>query len=268
METNLVEANIRMSDDEMWSEYSHTKSDDLYWKLVDSYMPVVKYVAGIMQITLPRSIQFDDLVSAGIIGLIQAVKRFDLSQGVKFETYCIPRIRGAILDELRQLDWIPRSVRSKAKVINKAIEVLESESDKPVTNLDIANKIGVKIEELHKMQYQISGSMQPLENIYLAEGDEYSLISFLHAEAEDPMARIEKLEFSNELARLIDSLPENQRLVLSFYYTENLTLKEISYVLNVSESRVSQLHTKAISYLQNKFKISKIEKLKKVKIAS
>lgn len=243
--------------DTLWKIYSSNFNPAIKEKLLINYLPMVKYVVGRMMLTLPNSVNYDDMVSAGTMGLLAAIDRFDINIGVKFETYVVPRIRGAILDELRSLDWVPRSVRSKAKKLEKAIMAIEAELGRMATAEEIAEKLEMDLEEYNEMLTKIGGhTLTSLDKeIYETEesnGNLYDLIK--NVKADDPFQKIEKEELQKNLIEYLNSLPENERLVLALYYYEDLTLKEIGVVMNVSESRISQIHTKAINRLKAKLK--------------
>ncbi len=241
----------------LWEIYTKTQNPAIKEKILVHYLPVVKYVVGRMIINLPNSVSYDDLVSAGTMGLLAAIDRFDINMGVKFETYVVPRIRGAILDELRALDWVPRSVRSKAKKLEKAIMHIEAQLGRMATAEEIARELEMDLEEYEDMLSKISGHAMLSLDREISDGGEgngslYDLIR--NAKSEDPFQQMEEEELQNMLVEFLNGLPENEKLVLALYYYEDLTLKEIGVVMNVSESRVSQIHTKAIKRLQKKLK--------------
>jgi RNA polymerase sigma factor FliA len=241
----------------LWKIYSSNSNPAIKEKLLINYLPIVKYVVGRMMLTLPNSVNYDDMVSAGTMGLLAAIDRFDIKMGVKFETYVVPRIRGAILDELRALDWVPRSVRSKAKKLEKAIMEIESELGRMATAEEIAKKLEMNLEEYNEMLSKVGGhTLTSLDReIYETEESNGSLYDLIkNVKADDPFQTIEKEELQKNLIEYLNSLPENERLVLALYYYEDLTLKEIGVVMDVSESRISQIHTKAINRLKSKLK--------------
>jgi len=243
--------------DNLWRIYFKSFNPAVKEKLLIHYLPVVKYVAGRMMLTLPNSVNYDDLVSAGTMGLLAAIDRFDISLGIKFETYVVPRIRGSILDELRSLDWVPRSVRSKAKRLEKAIVNLESQLGRMATAEEIAEELEMDLDEYESMLAKIGGHVltsldREIYETSETNGSLYDLIK--NSKADDPIQKMEKEELQKNLVEYLNDLPENERLVLALYYYEDLTLKEIGVVMNVSESRVSQIHTKAIHRLRAKLK--------------
>jgi len=240
-----------------WELYTKTKNPVIKEKILVHYLPVVKFVVGRMILTLPNSVNYDDLLSAGTMGLLSAIDRFDVKMGVKFETYVVPRIRGAILDELRSLDWVPRSIRSKAKKLEKAVVQIEAQLGRMATAEEIAKELEMDLEEYEEMLGKVSGhSMMSLDREFYEtnenNGNLYDMIK--NVKSEDPIHRMEEEELQKLLVDFLNDLPENERLVLALYYYEDLTLKEIGVVMDVSESRVSQIHTKAIKKLRIKLK--------------
>jgi RNA polymerase sigma factor for flagellar operon FliA len=217
----------------------------------------VKYVAGRMSSGLPAHVDEADLMSYGLGGLIFAIERFDLSREIKFETYAITRIRGAIIDELRSLDWVPRSVRARAREIERVNMKLESRLQRAPTDEEMAGELKVDVEEFHEALLQISNStivaLDELWNVSDSSGDQVSLLDTIpdHG-APDPQAVVDQGELRDRIADAIAALPEREKLVIALYYYENLTLREIGEVLGVTESRVSQLHTKAVLRLRSK----------------
>ncbi|MEI7760597.1 MAG: RNA polymerase sigma factor WhiG [Thermoleophilia bacterium] len=238
----------------LWLEYRETGDQALRDRLILTYAPLVKFVAGRLGATLPAHVDEQDLVSYGLLGLIGAIERFDIDRGIKFETYAITRIRGAIIDELRSLDWVPRSVRTRAREIERAIAELERRLHRAPTDEEIAAKVGITIDELEKSLSEISrSSMAALDELWgpSSSGDQIALIDTIEdEEAPDPAFSLEQSEMSEALGDSIASLPEREKLVVTLYYYEELTLREIGEVLGVTESRVSQLHTKAVLRLK------------------
>jgi RNA polymerase sigma factor FliA len=218
---------------------------------------LVKYVAGRMSSGLPGHVEEADLISYGLGGLISAIDRFDLAREIKFETYAITRIRGAIIDELRNLDWVPRSVRSRAREIERVNTRLEARLQRAPTDEEMASELGVSIDDFQESLLQISNStivaLDELWNVQDATGDQVSLLDTLHdRDAPDPQQVVDQSELRDRIADAIAVLPEREKLVVALYYYENLTLREIGEVLGVTESRVSQLHTKAMLRLRSK----------------
>jgi RNA polymerase sigma factor for flagellar operon FliA len=224
---------------------------------VVAYSPLVKYVAGRMSSGLPAHVDEADLISYGLGGLIFAIERFDLTREIKFETYAITRIRGAIIDELRSLDWVPRSVRARAREIERVNMKLEARLRRAPTDEEMAAELKIDLEEFHEALLQISNStivaLDELWNVSDSTGDQVSLLDTIPDQgAPDPEAMVDQSELRDRIADAIAALPEREKLVIALYYYENLTLREIGEVLGVTESRVSQLHTKAVLRLRSK----------------
>jgi len=224
---------------------------------VVAYSPLVKYVAGRMSSGLPAHVEESDLISYGLGGLISAIERFDLTREIKFETYAITRIRGAIIDELRTLDWVPRSVRARARDIERVNMRLEAKLQRAPTDEELARELGMKLQDFNDALLQISNStIVALDELWTssdASGDQVSLQDTLPDRgAPDPQALVDQGEVRDRIADAIAALPEREKLVIALYYYENLTLREIGEVLGVTESRVSQLHTKAVLRLRSK----------------
>ena len=239
----------------LWQEYVKSKDPELRDRLILTYAPLVKFVAGRVGASLPAHVDEQDLVSYGLLGLIGAIERFDPDREIKFETFAMARIRGAIIDELRSLDWVPRSVRTRARHIERAIAALEKELMRAPTDDEIAKKLGVSQEELDDSLLEISrSSVAALDELWspaAGGGDQIALIDTIEDESgPDPEISLEQSEVKEALAEAISELPEREKLVVTLYYYEELTLREIGEVLGVTESRVSQLHTKAILRLK------------------
>jgi RNA polymerase sigma factor for flagellar operon FliA len=238
----------------LWQEYRKTRDRALRDRLILTYAPLVKFVAGRLGAGLPAHVDEQDLVSYGLLGLIGAIERYDPGREIKFETYAISRIKGAIIDELRSLDWVPRSVRTRARQIERAIAELERSLMRAPTDEEIAAKVGITTEELEENLGEISrSSMAALDELWTpsAGGDQISLIDTIEdATTPDPESTLEQTELKEALGEAIARLPEREKLVVTLYYYEELTLREIGEVLGVTESRVSQLHTKAVLRLK------------------
>jgi RNA polymerase sigma factor for flagellar operon FliA len=238
----------------LWLEYRRTHDKGLRDRLILTYAPLVKYVAGRLGSGLPAHVDDGDLVSYGLLGLIGAIERYDPARDIKFETYAIARIRGAILDELRALDWAPRSVRTRAREIERAITELEAKLGTAPNDEQIAQKIGISVEELEDSLTDISrSSIAALDELWsvTGEGDQVSLMDTLEdTNGPRPAEALDEVEMREALADSISRLPEREKLVVTLYYYEELTLREIGEVLGVTESRISQLHTKAILRLK------------------
>ncbi len=238
----------------LWLEYRRSGDQQLRDRLILTYAPLVKFVAGRVGASLPAHVDEQDLVSYGLLGLIGAIERFDPDREIKFETFAMARIRGAIIDELRSLDWVPRSVRTRARQIERAIGTLEKELMRAPTDEEIAKKLGVTHDELEESLHEISrSSVAALDELWspAGGGDQIALIDTIEDESgPDPELSLELTEVREALAEAISILPEREKLVVTLYYYEELTLREIGEVLGVTESRVSQLHTKAILRLK------------------
>jgi RNA polymerase sigma factor for flagellar operon FliA len=241
---------------ELWHEYREKRDKAVRDRLILTYAPLVKYVAGRLGSSLPAHVDEGDLVSYGLLGLIGAIERYDPDRDIKFETYAIARIRGAIIDELRALDWVPRSVRSRARQIERAIGELEAKLGRAPTDEEIAAKVGVTVDELDSSLTDISrSSIAALDELWSVsgDGDQVSLLDTLEDDSiSQPAEVLDETETREALADAIARLPEREKLVVTLYYYEELTLREIGEVLGVTESRVSQLHTKAILRLKSR----------------
>lgn len=239
----------------MWLEYRRTGDPGLRDRLILMYAPLVKYVAGRLGSGLPAHVDEGDLASYGLLGLMSAIERFDPDRDVKFETYAIARIRGAIIDELRAMDWVPRSVRSRARAIERAIGELEAKTGQAPNDAEISAKLGITETELEESLTEIArSSIAALDELWTVSGsggDQIALIDTIEDEsAPDPQSLLSQTELKEAIADAIARLPEREKLVVTLYYYEELTLREIGEVLGVTESRVSQLHTKAILRLK------------------
>jgi RNA polymerase sigma factor FliA len=244
---------------ELWGRFKFHGDMKARDRLILAYSPLVKYVAGRMSNGLPSHIEEADLISYGLLGLISALERFDPAREIKFETYAISRIKGSIIDELRSLDWVPRSVRSKAREIEKVNVVLEHRLQRAPTDSEMAAELGISEDEFQQSLTQISNtSIVALDELWAisgSDGDQASLIDTLEdPKAHDPSRMLDLSEMKTRLAAAIDALPDREKIVIALYYYENLTLREIGEVLGVTESRVSQLHTKAILRLKGRLR--------------
>jgi RNA polymerase sigma factor for flagellar operon FliA len=232
-----------------------THSQELRDRLIVRYAPLVKYVAGRLAMGLPPTIDVDDLISYGVFGLINAIERYDPGRNVKFETYAIARIRGAMLDGLRAFDWIPYSVRQKAKELERAYSRLEARLGRSATDCELAAELGVTLGALGKMLLDIRalalGSLDETWNGEDEEGNGLKPMEVIEdSSCEDPVDLVEFEERKRLLADAVQTLPERERLIVTLYYYEGLTAKEISRILGVSQSRISQLHSKAVMRLR------------------
>jgi len=230
----------------LWDAYSKTKDPLIKEKLIVEYAQLVKFVAGRLSMYLGNNVEFDDLTGYGVFGLIDAIDKFDYSKGIKFETYASLRIRGAILDSIRKMDWIPRSVRKKQKLIDAATGKIEAAYGKNTTDQLIADELEVGLDEYHKWLEQTSAlNISSLEE-FVEQGGEIKSERIQQERFEQPEGALEKEELKQMLIRAIEGLTEKEQRVVTLYYYEDLTLKEISLIMEVSESRISQLHTKAL----------------------
>jgi RNA polymerase sigma factor for flagellar operon FliA len=239
----------------VWAEFKSSASTESRERLILHYAPLVKYVASRVATGLPATVEQADLASYGMFGLIDALEKFDLGRAIKFETYAIPRIKGAIIDELRAMDWVPRSVRFKAREIEKAYADMEGRLKRAPTEPEIARHLGVSVGDLHEMVSQISFvSVMALDEV-MATGEErgegMTLLDTLSDAALDPTMGLESQETRGMLAAAINSLSEREKIVVTLYYFEGMTLSEIGEILGVTESRVCQIHTKAVGVLRN-----------------
>ena len=237
------------TEDELWLEYKKTRSPQLRDKFIRQYMPLVKYVAGKLAVGMPGSVEFDDLVGFGQFGLLDAIEKFDPGKNVKFKTCAVTRIRGAIFDELRQLDWVPRSVRQKSREIEDTIVDLESKLGRTATDAEIAEKMGVSEAEYQQTVMKVSGtSVLSLNDVWYSgnDNDHMSIGDSIESPSSlNPDVIVEREEIRKVIVEAINELPEKEKMVIVLYYHEDLTFKEIGQVLEVSESRISQLHTRA-----------------------
>jgi RNA polymerase sigma factor for flagellar operon FliA len=252
METGVKEVELR----EMWRRYKDDGDTAARERLVVAYSPMVKFVAGRLGAGLPSHVEDADLISYGLMGLIGAIERFEPERGIKFETFAMTRIRGAIIDELRSLDWVPRSVRSRAREIEVAQAKLEHELQRAPTEAELAAKLSITEAELQNALLEIANSsvyaLDELWTVSDSSGDQVSLLDTISdPRADDPQESLASSEVKDRLTEAISSLPEREQLVVALYYYENLTLREIGEVLGVTESRVSQLHTKAVMRLKS-----------------
>ncbi len=237
---------------ELWKQYQQTRDPAVRESLILAYSHLIKYIAGRLNIYFGSNVEYDDLVSFGVFGLIDAIDKFDINKGVKFETYASLRIRGAIIDNIREMDWVPRSLRQKNKELEKAYWEVENELGRSATDKDIAGKLNVSLEDFYKLLNEVNvSSMVSLED-FLEQNYEIGMDVTTSNKKDRPEYEAELTELGEILGDAIDRLPEKEKMVLTLYYYEELTLKEISAIMKVSESRISQLHTKAIMRLRGK----------------
>src|SRR5918997_413626 len=240
-----------------WDDYKETGSSEARDRLILHYSPLVKYVAGRVAVGLPANIEQADLISYGIFGLIDAIDKYDRERGIKFETYAISRIRGSIIDELRAIDWVPRSVRFKAREVEKAYTSLENKLKRPPSDAEIAEEMGISVDELNHIYTQLSTvSLVALDELMAvdgAQGDKLSLVDTLEdTKTAGPMEAFESEEMRSILTGAINRLPEREKMVVTLYYFEQLTLAQIGEIMGVTESRICQMHTKAVLALRGK----------------
>ncbi len=234
----------------LWEQYSKNKSAELREKLIIEYSQLTKLVAGRLSIYLGYNVEYEDLVGYGIFGLIDAIDKFDYNKNVKFETYASLRIRGAILDQIRKMDWIPRSVRHKQKSIDAAIAKVESEKGRAATDEEIATELNISMDELEKWNGQTKITNLVSLDEFVEAGSEIRMDASRNSHFEQPESVIEKEELTKVIGQALQELTEKEKSVVVLYYYEELTLKEISRVLEVTESRVSQLHTRALQKMK------------------
>ncbi|MDY4903172.1 MAG: RNA polymerase sigma factor WhiG [Treponema sp.] len=244
------------TEEQLWIEFKKTKSSAIRDKFIRQYMPLVKYVAGKVSTGMPDSVEFDDLVGFGQFGLLDAINKFDPEKNVKFKTYAVTRIRGAIFDELRELDWVPRSVRQRSREIEDTIVELEGKLGRSATDSEIAQAMGLSDAEYQDTLVKISGtSVLSLNDVWYSGDDSENMSigdSIESPSSLNPDVIVEREEIRRIIIEAINELPLNEKKVIVLYYHEDLTFKEIGQVLNVSESRISQLHTKANLHLRAK----------------
>ncbi len=260
LETNVKAIELR----DLWRRYKASGDERARERLVVAYSPLVKYVSGRMASGLPAHVEEADLISYGLVGLISAIERFELAREIKFETYALPRIKGAIIDELRSLDWVPRSVRARAREIERANVKLEGRFQRAPTDEEMASELGMTMQEFNDALVQISNStiaaLDELWSISDTSGDQVSLLDTLQDPgAPDPAQVMDASELKDRVADAIARLPEREKLVIALYYYENLTLREIGEVLGVTESRISQLHTKAVLRLRSRLQSDEVQ---------
>lgn len=230
----------------LWSDYARTKSSEIREQLILEYAPLVKLVAGRLSMYLGYNVEYEDLCSYGIFGLIDAIDKFDSMKDVKFETYASLRIRGSILDQIRKMDWIPRTIRQRQRQIDSIMKEIENTKGRPATDEEIAQGLGVSLDEYADMQSQMKVTGVVSLNEFMETGAEVPAEQSTQYRYETPEEVLDKTELKQKLAEALATLTEKEQTVVTLYYFEELTLKEIANVLEVSESRVSQLHSKAL----------------------
>ena len=253
-----MSSSVPQRQQELWRKYKETKDPAIKEQLILEYADLIKYVAGRLSIYFGSNVEYDDLVGYGVFGLIDAIEKFDIEKKVKFETYASLRIRGAIIDSIRDLDWAPRSLRKKGKESERAYFEVENRLGHSASDQEIADHLGITTDELHKLLQEVNMSQMISLEDYLDQNHEIGLDGLtMDRDTTRPEQRIEIVELRETLAEAIEKLPEKERMVVTLYYYEELTLKEISHIMKVSESRISQLHTKAIMRMR-----SRLERLK------
>jgi RNA polymerase sigma factor for flagellar operon FliA len=234
-------------------------------EVIIRYSPMIKYVANRIAMRLPPHIEVDDLISVGVLGLMDAISKYDSSRGAKFKTYAEFRVRGAILDELRAMDWVPRSIRQKASSVDKVVQSLQVKLSRSPEDQEVAKEMGISLEQFHNTLNETKSiPVFSLDDLGIAKdsGEQQSLLDCLAGKSDaDPQTQIRLIELKEIIAKAIDSLPEKERLMVSLYYYEELTMKEIGAVLEITESRVSQIHSKAVYRLRTKLKAIIAEEL-------
>lgn len=236
----------------LWSDYVRTKSAEVREQLILEYAPLVKLVAGRLSMYLGYNVEYEDLCSYGIFGLIDAIDKFDTMKDVKFETYASLRIRGSILDQIRKMDWIPRTIRQRQRQIDTIMKEIEAAQGRPATDEEIADKLGVSLDEYADMQSQMKITGVVSLNEFMETGAEVPTEQTTQYRFETPEEALDKEELKQKLIEALSLLTEKEQKVVTLYYYEDLTLKEIANILEVSESRVSQLHTKALQKMKAK----------------
>jgi len=225
-------------------------------EIILKYSPLIKYIANRLAIRLPQHIDIEDIINSGVLGLIDAIEKYDEEKGVRFETYAEFRIKGAILDNLREMDWVPRSIRKTASMLENTYLELEKKYKRPATDEEVATALEIDLDEFYRIMSQAKGiQLLSLEMISNYEDVRLKLLDCLtEGEGKNPLAMLKMEEMKDLIASAIDNLPEKEKIVISLYYFDDLTMREISQVLSLTESRVSQLHTKAVFRLRGKLK--------------
>lgn len=241
--------------DELWKKFKSSGSVKCRDELIVHYAPLVKYVATRLSASLPSSVDSEDLVSAGIVGLVEAVSKFEPGRGYRFESYAAARIRGAIIDDLRAMDWVPRSVRTQARRVEETLRTLQEELRRTPSDEEVAARIGVSLRKLRSIYARISSVLFVSLERLMSAGDRGSGLSLLDtlpdANAQDPAAALEDAELKKFLKSAITDLPERERMAITLYYYEGLSLAEISQVVGVSPARLSQMNAKTVLQLRS-----------------
>jgi len=230
--------------EKLWQSYNNTGDKDIKAKIIENYFPLIKHIVSRMNISLPPYLEYEDLISYGIFGLMQAIERYDVKKGIKFETYAYTRIKGSIIDELRKIDWVPQGIKKKAKMLQNTFSELEQHLGRSVNDEDICNYLDITIEELHKIYTEVTTFYGILSFNDLIGYEDIDQSSYR------PDIQAEKEEVKDILGNAINQLPPQEKLVITLYYYEGLNFKEIAEVLELSQGRISQLHTKSILRLR------------------
>ena len=237
----------------LWESFSETRNDKIREKLLFQYLPLVKQIAGGIIGKLPASVSIDELIDAGVIGLLESIDRYDIQASVKFETYAFTRVRGAMMDELRKMDWAPRSLREKTKRLDEAHRVLASKFGRQPSNEEIADHLEISLDKFNQISTEV-GAVNPIsldKEIFSGTGDSTNLYDIMEEkDVVTPLKSLEDKELKSLMVKEIEKLPRNEKLVIALYYYEELTLREIGDILNLSESRVSQIHSKVVKKLK------------------
>ncbi|MCH8303505.1 MAG: FliA/WhiG family RNA polymerase sigma factor [Candidatus Marinimicrobia bacterium] len=237
----------------LWESFSETRNDKIREKLLFQYLPLVKQIAGGIIGKLPASVSIDELIDAGVIGLLESIDRYDIQASVKFETYAFTRVRGAMMDELRKMDWAPRSLREKTKRLDEAHRVLASKFGRQPSNEEIADHLKISLDKFHQISKEV-GAVNPIsldKEIFSGTGESTNLYDIVEEkDVITPLKSLEDKELKSLMVKEIEKLPRNEKLVIALYYYEELTLREIGDILNLSESRISQIHSKVVKKLK------------------
>ena len=242
-----------ISANSLWESFSETRNEKIREKLLFQYLPLVKQIAGGIIGKLPASVSIDELIDAGVIGLLESIDRYDTQASVKFETYAFTRVRGAMTDELRKMDWAPRSLREKTKRLDEAHRVLASKFGRQPNNEEIAEHLEITLDKFHQISKEV-GAVNPIsldKEIFSGSGESTNLYDIVEEkDAITALKSLEDKELKSLMVKEIEKLPRNEKLVIALYYYEELTLREIGEILNLSESRVSQIHSKVVKKLK------------------
>ena len=244
--------------EQLWRNFKSTGSIEIRDRLIVHYAPLVKYVAGRMSVGIPASIDHEDLTSAGIVGLMEAISKFEPGRGYKFETYAANRIRGAILDDLRAMDWVPRSVRTQARRVEETLQKLQEQLRRTPSDEEVAAEMGVSVRKLRAIYSRISTvlfvSLEKLLSLGEMSGTLSLIETLADSQAEDPVSHFESQEMKAFLAQAIGRLPDRERTAITLYYYEGLSLSEIAQVVGLSQARISQMNAKSVLQFRSQLK--------------